>query len=57
MYMDKVTAPWWVSIWPTFNIILIIVIWGISIFFLVKLLKFLNLGIIVFKDYLEKNKK
>ncbi len=57
MYMDKVTVPWWVSIWPLLNIILIIAILCVSIFFLVKLLQFLNLGIMVFKDYLEKNNK
>ena len=55
--MGKVTAPWWVSVWPTFGIILTIAYLLIAILFAVKAFKFMRLGIMVFNDYLEKNKK
>jgi len=50
-------APWWVSAWPLLNLILLIIflliITGCSIVFI----KFARLGIRVFNDYLEKNKR
>lgn len=55
--MEKVIAPWWVSIWPLLNIILMIAFLFVAIFFMVKVFKFVRLGIIVFNDYLEKNRK
>lgn len=55
--MEKVAAPWWISIWPLLNIILIIAVFSIAILLTVRLAKFLRLGILVFNDYLEKNKK
>ena len=55
--MGKVTAPWWVSVWPLFGIILILAYLLIAILFAVKAFKFMRLGIMVFNDYLEKNKK
>lgn len=50
-------TPWWISIWPSFGIIYIVATIGLAIFLIIRFLKFTGLGILVFKDYLEKNKK
>ena len=55
--MDMVgTAPWWVSVWPLINLILLAVISGASIYGFFLFVKFTRLGIKAFSIYIEKNK-
>jgi len=52
----ETTAPWWLSAWPLFNIVLYIAYLIAGIYLFILIVKLAHLGIKALKIYIEKNK-
>jgi len=48
--------PWWIGLWPLFNLILLLVIAAASIYAFILFVKLAKLGIKALNIYIDKNK-
>lgn len=55
--MMGASDPWWVAVWPLFNLVLFVGLLGMFIYGFALFVKFAKKGIEAFDLYIKNNKK
>ena len=53
---SEISAPWWLSIWSIFNVLLVIAFVVACIYGFILFVKLAHLGIKALRIYIDKNK-